>query len=171
MGVSSHVEPSTRCLKGLVMTFFLFHIKSPADPRTGVTGRTRRAVLVAGVVLGLAGAGCGQASAESDHVSLETARSELEAGRAVLIDVREPQEHAGGVAPGAKLLPMRQLEQRLAEIPKDTDKPVLLICHSQNRSSATTRMLRERGYSQVRFVEGGMGEWTRRGWPLVKPGP
>ena len=88
-----------------------------------------------------------------------------------LIDIREPQEHANGVAAGAKLLPMRQIQERLSEIPKDADKPVLLICNTQNRSSATMKALRERGYSQVRFVEGGMSEWTRRGWPLVKPGP
>ena len=46
---------------------------------------------------------------------------------------------------------------------------VLLICNTQNRSSATLRALRERGYGHVRFVSGGMSEWARRGWPLVRP--
>jgi rhodanese-related sulfurtransferase len=47
---------------------------------------------------------------------------------------------------------------------------VLLICNTQNRSSATLRALRERGgYTNVRFVEGGMSEWVRRGWPTVAP--
>lgn len=106
----------------------------------------------------------------ADAVSLEAARAELAAGRAVLIDIREPEEHATGVAPGARLLPMRQLSRRLAEIPTDPGKPVLLICNTQNRSSATLRALRERGYAHVRYVTGGMSEWARRGWPLVKPG-
>ena len=87
----------------------------------------------------------------------------------VLIDIREPIEHAGGVADGAKLLPMRQLASRLDEIPVDPAKPVLLICNTQNRSSATLRALRERGYGHVRYVQGGMSEWARRGWPMVKP--
>lgn len=86
-----------------------------------------------------------------------------------MIDIREPKEHATGVAPGAVLLPMSQLAQRLAEIPDRPDQPVLLICNTQNRSSATLRALRERGYAQVRYVNGGMREWARRGWPMVKP--
>lgn len=114
---------------------------------------------------------CGAASAagDPDAVSLEAARAAHEAGRAILIDIREPQEHATGVAPGARLLPMRQLGARLGEIPLDPKKPVLLICNTQNRSSATLRALRERGYGHVRYVAGGMSEWARRGWPLVKP--
>ena len=104
-------------------------------------------------------------------VSLDQARLEHESGRAILIDIREPAEHATGVAQGAKLLPMRQLRERLAEIPRDPAKPVLLICNTQNRSSATLRALRELGgYEHVRYVDGGMSEWARRGWPMVKPG-
>ena len=113
--------------------------------------------------------GQGAALGPSDAVSLEVARAEHEAGRAVLIDIREPQEHATGVAAGARLLPMRQLSQRIDEIPTRPDQPVLLICNTQNRSSATLRTLRERGYGHVRYVTGGMSEWNRRGWPTVKP--
>lgn len=115
-------------------------------------------------------AGCSLAGSDPDAVSLETARTEFEAGRAVLIDIREPAEHATGVAAGAQLLPMRQLGGRLGEIPHDPAQPVLLICNTQNRSKATLKALRERGYGHVRYVEGGMSEWARRGWPMVKPG-
>ena len=114
-------------------------------------------------------AGCSAADASGDAVSLDTARAEHESGRAILIDIREPDEHATGVAAGAWLLPMRQLSQRLSEIPTDPARPVLLICNTQNRSSSTLRALRERGYGHVRYVNGGMSEWARRGWPMVKP--
>ncbi|MDP2006977.1 MAG: rhodanese-like domain-containing protein [Rubrivivax sp.] len=116
--------------------------------------------------LGLAG---GADAASPDAVSLDTARAELEAGRAVVFDIREPMEHAGGVAAGARLLPMRQMGARLAEIPTDPKQPVLLICNTQNRSKATLEALRQRGYPNVRYVEGGMSEWARRGWPMVPP--
>lgn len=114
-------------------------------------------------------AGCSPGPDMADAVSLAQARAEHEAGRAVLIDIREPEEHATGVAPGARLLPMRQLASRLAEIPTDPSQPVLLICNTQNRSSATLRALRQQGYSHVRYVDGGMSEWARKGWPLVAP--
>lgn len=115
-------------------------------------------------------AGCSQAGSETGAVSVEFARAEHEAGRALLIDIREPDEHATGVAAGAKLLPMRQLAARVGEIPTDPSRPVLLICRTQNRSSNVLRALRERGYAHVRYVDGGMSEWARRGWPMVKPG-
>src|SRR6185369_10973494 len=106
------------------------------------------------------------AASDTDAVSLESARAQHEAGRAILIDIREPDEHATGVAKGARLLPMRQLDARLAEIPADPAKPVLLICATQNRSRVTFEALRKRGYAHVHYVNGGMSEWARRGWPM-----
>ena len=103
-------------------------------------------------------------------VSLEAARAAFEAGKVTLIDIREPDEHATGVAAGAQLLPMRQLAARLNEIPKDSSRPVLLICNTQNRSRAVQQALKDRGYHHVQYVNGGMSEWARRGWPMVKPG-
>ena len=130
---------------------------------------SRRQLSIFVLGLGLSLSACSQTATSADSVTLEFARTELEAGRAILIDVREPDEHATGVAKGAQLLPMRQLSARLAEIPSAANKPVLLICNTQNRSSATLSALRERGYKNLRFVQGGMSEWNRRGWPLVKP--
>lgn len=131
---------------------------------------SRRGALALLAALIASGAAFAAGDRDRDAVSLEAARAEHEAGRAILIDIREPEEHATGVAPGARLLPMRQLGARLGEIPLDPKKPVLLICNTQNRSSATLRALRERGYGHVRYVAGGMSEWARRGWPLVRPG-
>ena len=130
------------------------------------TSRLRRRTVVATLVLGCVAA---PAWADDLSVSLEEARAAWESGRALLIDIREPNEHATGVAAGATLLPMSQLGRRLAEIPVDPGKPVLLICNTQNRSSRTLKALRERGYGHVRFVNGGMSEWARRGWPMVAP--
>ncbi|HRE12955.1 MAG TPA: rhodanese-like domain-containing protein [Usitatibacteraceae bacterium] len=110
------------------------------------------------------------APGDPPFVSLEEARAKFEAGQVVLIDIREPREHAMGVAAGAKLLPLSQVNQRVAEIPTDPSKPVYIICNSQNRSSALLKSLRGAGgYDHVQFVNGGMSEWARRGWPMVKP--
>lgn len=130
---------------------------------------TRRVVLAALTLASVALTAQGQSVADTDSVTLEVARAEVSSGKATLFDVREPQEHAEGVAQGARLLPMRQLAARLSEIPRDSKTPVLLICRTQNRSSATLKFLREKGYTNVRFVQGGMSEWASRGWPLVRP--
>jgi rhodanese-related sulfurtransferase len=130
---------------------------------------TRRSLSLLVISLGLTLTACSPQASAADSVTLDFARAEHEAGRVILIDIREPNEHATGVAKGAQLLPMRQLGARLSEIPTTKDKPVLLICNTQNRSSSTLSALRERGYAHVRFVQGGMSEWVRRGWPVVRP--
>ena len=105
----------------------------------------------------------------ADKVSLQQARIEHEAGRALLIDIRETREHQAGVAQGALLLPMSQLPQKQSLIPKNPDQPVLLICNTQNRSKASLIKLKEQGYQNIRYVDGGMSEWASKGWPMVKP--
>jgi len=120
-------------------------------------------------VLAVVFSSCAFCQMENDFVTLDFARKELEAGKVTLIDVREPQEHATGVAKGARLLPMRHIGSRMREIPDDPKRPVLLICNTQNRSSATLKMLRDKGYKNVHYVQGGMSEWNRRGWPVIQP--
>jgi rhodanese-related sulfurtransferase len=136
----------------------------------------RRAVLIQGAAMCspfFVSFAQAQSQTSMDVVSLEEARRLHEAGQVVLIDIREPQEHATGVAEGAKLLPMSQIGKRLAEIPTDPAKPVLLICNTQNRSSNTLRALRAQisaeKYAHVRYVHGGMSDWAKRGWPMVQP--
>lgn len=109
------------------------------------------------------------AAAGMEAVTIDVARADLAAGRALLIDIREPHEHATGIAPGARLLPSSQLPSRWTEIPREGPL-VYLVCATQNRSRSALRALRERApYANVRYVDGGMTEWARRGLPLVKP--
>jgi rhodanese-related sulfurtransferase len=103
------------------------------------------------------------------RVDLDEGRRLLESGQAIVFDIREPDEHATGVAAGARLLPMSTLNQRLNEIPKDPQQAVLLICNTQNRSGSVIQAMREAGWTHVRFIDGGMSEWARRGWPMVAP--
>ena len=100
------------------------------------------------------------------QVSLEEARALVGNDKVTVLDIREPEEHATGVAKGMKLIPMSTLESRLHEIPRNPDSRVLLICNTQNRSSAVAKELRSRGFTNVEYVRGGMSEWAKRGWTL-----
>lgn len=73
------------------------------------------------------------------QVSLEEARALVGDDKVTVLDIREPEEHATGVAKGMKLIPMSTLESRLHEIPRNPDSRVLLICNTQNRSSAVAK--------------------------------
>jgi len=83
--------------------------------------------------------------------------------RGILVDVREPDEYVAGHVPGAVLIPMGQLANRMGEI--DKTSPVFVICASGNRSSAMTDLLRGAGFDAV-SVAGGTRAWARSGRPL-----
>jgi rhodanese-related sulfurtransferase len=106
---------------------------------------------------------------DADKISLEEARQQFESGQVTLIDIREAHEHRTGVAAGAVLLPMSELSQKQSLIPQKPDKPVLLICNTQNRSKATLAALKKEGHQNIRYVEGGMSQWAAKGWPMVRP--
>ena len=73
--------------------------------------------------------------------SEEEAREALEKSSAVVVDIREPGEQTAGVAKGALLIPMGQLEKRLGDITKSKTQPLILICATQNRSSRLVEQL------------------------------
>lgn len=102
-------------------------------------------------------------------VSLEDMRLALKASSTIVIDIREPHEHANGVASGAKLIPMSQLGGRLAELPAPGAEPFWVICNTQVRSANIVGQLQNMGYSNASYVNGGMSLWARQAWPMVKP--
>jgi rhodanese-related sulfurtransferase len=75
----------------------------------------------------------------------------------VVIDVREPDEFAGGRIPGAKNIPLGKLAGRLGEIPKDKD--VVLVCRSGRRSGMALDTLKANGYTKAHNLLGGMNGW------------
>ncbi|ABY33484.1 MAG TPA: rhodanese-like domain-containing protein [Chloroflexus aurantiacus] len=82
-----------------------------------------------------------------------------------LLDVRTPAEFVqDGRIAQATLIPLQELEQRLSELP--TDKTIVCICRSGNRSSVACNLLKERGYQAIN-VTGGMNEWKAAGYPTV----
>ena len=92
--------------------------------------------------------------------------SRRQAAGAVLIDVRQPEEWQHGHAPGARLIPLGSLGNRVADVPRDQD--VLLICRSGNRSGTAQRQLQQLGYEHVFNVSGGMNAWTGAGLPVER---
>lgn len=87
----------------------------------------------------------------------------------LLVDVREQHEFDEVRAPGAVLLPMSSLVARIGELPPD--RPLMIVCHSGNRSSAVTGFLTRSGRADVVNVAGGMDAWERRGLPVRRGRP
>jgi adenylyltransferase/sulfurtransferase len=90
----------------------------------------------------------------------------LAAGRDLqLVDVRQPVEHAIASLPSARLIPLRELPQRVGEL--DPVRPVIVLCHVGGRSLSATQWLRERGFPRVLSLRGGIDAWSREVDPAV----
>jgi rhodanese-related sulfurtransferase len=79
----------------------------------------------------------------------------LKAKGALLVDVRSPDEFGVANAPGTVNIPLGDIGNRLAEIPKTA--PVVLCCASGTRSGMAKMVLKKNGYTDVHNV----GAWTK----------
>jgi rhodanese-related sulfurtransferase len=81
----------------------------------------------------------------------------LEQGKKLnIVDVREDDEVAAGMIPGAKHIPLGSVEARTNEL--DSSKEYIMVCRSGGRSGRATQILEEKGYD-VTNMEGGMMSW------------
>lgn len=83
-----------------------------------------------------------------------------------VLDVRTSGETIGGVIPGAQLVPVGELEERVREVPRDA-QTLLVVCAGGGRSAAACEFLAGKGYAGLLNLTGGMGAWNG---PVVKPG-
>jgi rhodanese-related sulfurtransferase len=84
---------------------------------------------------------------------------------AFILDVREPDEWAQMHIPGATLIPLGELPDRLNEIPKD--KEIVVVCRSGNRSARGRDILLNAGFTNVTSMTGGMTQWQAQGFPVA----
>lgn len=93
------------------------------------------------------------------EIDVATAAQLLRANRAVLLDVREPDERAICQVPGSLHIPMREIPARAAELP---DAHLLVFCHHGGRSARVTQFLRANGFERATNVAGGIDAWAEQ---------
>ena len=94
------------------------------------------------------------------EVDVATAASMRDAG-AFVLDVRQPDEWVAGHIPGATLIPLGELPSRTAEVP--SDREVVVVCRSGNRSATGRDILLDAGFATVTSMAGGMNDWAAAG--------
>ncbi|MGA3326884.1 MAG: rhodanese-like domain-containing protein [Terriglobia bacterium] len=82
----------------------------------------------------------------------------------LLLDCREPWEYQTARIEGAMLIPMRQIPQKLDDLPKD--QPVVVYCHAGVRSFDTASWLKQQGMDAV-SMSGGIDRWSMEIDPKV----
>ena len=74
-----------------------------------------------------------------------------------IVDVRQPKEYERGHIPGAILIPLNVIRERIDEL--DKNKPTITYCGSGVRSRAAAATLRDRGFQEIYSMTGGIGAW------------
>ena len=82
-----------------------------------------------------------------------------------LIDVREAFEYEIARINGAKLIPLGEIAERVDELQRE--RPIVVHCHSGQRSAEAVRLLQQRGFANVYNLEGGIDAWSDQVDPSV----
>lgn len=90
-----------------------------------------------------------------------------EGERLIFIDLRSADEFGRGRLPGARSLPLRELRQRYAEVPR-TGRVMLYCACPPEEIGAAFQFLWNQGYRNISVVEEGFPGWVRRGYPVER---
>jgi rhodanese-related sulfurtransferase len=102
----------------------------------------------------------GQISMNFTTISSTELKQRIEAGDdLILLDVRQPEEHAEQHIPSSILIPLGELPARLDELEQYRDRELIVYCRSGNRSGQACMFLGMQGFTNPVNLEGGMLQW------------
>jgi len=87
---------------------------------------------------------------------------------ALVLDVRDAGEYAGGHILGAKSLPLARVESGAGDVAKKKDATLIVYCDTGDRSGKAAGVLKKLGYGKVVNLSGGLGAWKQAGLPVEK---
>ena len=90
-------------------------------------------------------------------------RARLASGRAVLVDIREPDEFARSHVPGARSVPL----SRLDAVPLPAGAEMVFTCRSGMRTAGACDRLAAQVEGPAYVLEGGLDAWSKAGLPLA----
>jgi adenylyltransferase/sulfurtransferase len=139
------------------MEFSEFRLKKdPACPVCGENPSVTELIDYAGF--------CGEPAVVEDateEVSAAAVQAMLDRGDdLLLLDVRKPDEFETACIEGSKLVPLGELESRLAELDEWKGRSVVVHCHKGGRSAKACKLLAEKGFIRVAKLAGGIDAWS-----------
>ena len=87
---------------------------------------------------------------------------------ALVLDVREDVEYKSGHVLNAKHIPLGKLNERIGELEKYRDQPIVVVCRSGARSANACALLGKQGFSGACNLAGGMIAWQKANLPVKK---
>ena len=85
-----------------------------------------------------------------------------------IVDVRDAEEFASGHLPDALNIPVSKLIERIGELEKFKEKPIIFCCASGMRSNKACAELKKQGFAKLYNLAGGVDAWVGAGYPVKK---
>jgi rhodanese-related sulfurtransferase len=104
----------------------------------------------------------------SSEIGTLEATQLMNQGSTLILDVREGNEYAAGHLPRARHIPLAELSNRVGEIGKFKEKPVIVTCQSGMRSGRAAKVLKSAGFTSVYELKGGLAAWQQASLPVEK---
>ena len=102
---------------------------------------------------------------EVDHIA---AMQLINHKNALILDVREQGEYDAGHILNSKLIPLGKLGERIGELEKYRERPLVVVCRSGQRSASACVLLGKKGFAQAYNLSGGVMAWQKASLPLEK---
>jgi cysteine synthase/rhodanese-related sulfurtransferase len=102
---------------------------------------------------------------EQTTVDLDAA-STLDNTKTLFVDVRKSQQYQASHVAGAVHIPIDALLAGNGPLPEDHTQPIVTVCNRGNLSLSGMLILKSRGYTDVRSMNGGTLGWLDKGYPV-----
>lgn len=102
------------------------------------------------------------------EVDTHSAMNLINRQNAVVLDVREQTEYDAGHIINSRLISARALKERIGELEKFRERPIVVVCHSGSRATAATALLNREGFTQAHLLVGGVTAWKKASLPLER---
>ncbi|MEC9483785.1 MAG: rhodanese-like domain-containing protein [Halomonas sp.] len=86
----------------------------------------------------------------------------------ILVDIRDASDFKAGHIAGARNIPQSRLDDRMTELEKFKDKPVVVVCKHGQSAGVAVAKLTKAGFSRAVKLKGGMAQWQADSLPVVK---
>jgi rhodanese-related sulfurtransferase len=107
-------------------------------------------------------------SKSARSVSPQQATMLINRQNGVFLDIRERKDFEKGHIVDAVNIPLAKLHDRLTELEKKKDVPIVVVCQMGQQSGQAVTALEAKGFANVSRMSGGMNEWQLQNLPLVK---
>jgi rhodanese-related sulfurtransferase len=124
----------------------------------------RRAIALAACALAFAAAAAGPATIEPKALNERIAWADPSL---FLLDVRTPEEYAGGHLPGAVNIPHSELAARIAELDGARERDVVVYCRTGNRTAQALEVLGKAGFKRIFRLQGDYARWSEEKRPVI----